>query len=207
MKYKPQRQQPWSVYVSPGDLRPVKHLAVNLGAVADMKDEEGTVWFAYPSPNTASFTHFPNYGVKFKFQEEILPGLGYFAQDFKGQSIAGTEKPWLFTSGCLGLLRCQIPLVDDKAGQPASSYDVRLGFRAPVGDVPGQRVFDLKLQGNTVRENCDIALLAEGLDKAVVLEFSDIPVSSLLTLELVPQASQPTNATAPVINSIEIIRK
>ena len=103
MKRKPQRQQPWSVYVSPGDLSPVKHLALNLGAVADMKDDEGTVWFAYPSPNTASHTHFPNYGVKFKLQEEILPGMGYFAHDFKGQSIPGTEKPWLFTSGVRGL--------------------------------------------------------------------------------------------------------
>ncbi len=147
MKQKPQRQQPWSVYVTPGELRPVKHLAVNLGAVADMKDDDGTVWFAYPNPNTASFTHFPNYGVKFSLQEEILPGTGYFAHDFKGQSIAGTDKSWLFTSGCRGLVRCQLPLIDAEAGQGEGVYDVRLGFRAPAGDTPGQRVFDIKLQG------------------------------------------------------------
>ena len=206
MTHKPQRQQPWSVYVSPGDLRPVKHLALNLGAVADMKDDEGTVWFAYPSPKTASFTHFPNYGVKFDLQDELLPGLGYFAHDFKGRTIAGTERPWLFTSGVCGLTRCQIPLVDAEAGQPGGTYDVRLGFRTPEGDAPGQRVFDVKLQGSVVRANCDIAALAAGLDKVVVLEFANVPVTSSLELELVTKASAPAGDTAPVVNCIEIRR-
>jgi len=39
-----------------------------------------------------------------------------------------------------------------------------------------------------------------------VLEFEDIPVSSSLALELVSKASPPTDATAPVINFIEIRR-
>ena len=171
-----------------------------------MKDDEGTVWFAYPSPNTASYTHFPNYGVKFNFQEEILPGMGYFAHDFKGQSIAGTDKTLavhlrMSRTGALPdpAHRCR------RRTDRQALYDVRLGFRAPAGDVPGQRVFDIKLQGNVVRENCDIAQLAEGTDKAIMLTFEDIPVSNSLTLELVPKASPPTDATAPVINSIEIV--
>jgi outer membrane protein assembly factor BamB len=204
MERKPQRQQPWGVYVSSGELSPVKHLAINLGAAADMKADDGTVWFAYPSPNTASYTHFPNYGVKFNFQEELLPGMGYFAHDFKGQSIAGTEQPWLFTSGCRGLVRCQIPLIDAKAGQPEARYDVRLGFRAPAGDAPGQRGFDIKLQGTMVRENCDIAQLTAGADQAVILEFQDIPVRDNLLLELVPKTPSPSEATAPVLNCIEV---
>jgi hypothetical protein len=81
-----------------------------------------------------------------------------------------------------------------------------LGFRAPEGDAPGQRLFDIKLQGNIVRENCDIAQLAGGTDKAVVQDFEGIPVSSSLLLELVPKASPPSDATAPVINFIEVRR-
>ncbi|MHB0957192.1 MAG: outer membrane protein assembly factor BamB family protein [Pirellulaceae bacterium] len=206
MKRKPQRQQPWSVYVTPGALSPVKHLALNLGAVADMKDDEGTVWFAYPSPNTAKHTHFPNYGVKLALQEEILPGAGYFSRDFKGRSIVGTEKPWLFTSGCRGLVRCQLPLVAADSEQSAGSYDVRLGFLAPEGDVVGQRVFDIQLQGKVVQQNCDLTQLAGGIDQAIVLEFADILVSSSLLLELTPHGSPTTDATAPVIHFIEVCR-
>lgn len=205
MKHKPQRQQPWGVYVTPGDLTPVKHLALNLGAVADMTDDDGTVWFAYPSLNTASYTHFPNYGVKLALQEEILPGMGYFAEDSRGRSIPGTDKPWLFTSGCRGLVRCSIPLVDADAGQPAGRYRARLGFRVPEGDRPGQRVFDIRLQGEVMQAGCDIVQLAGGVDQAVVLESAEIAVDSVLTLELLPAATPVTDATAPILNWIEII--
>jgi len=206
MKRKPQRQQPWSVYVSPGDLNPVQHLAINFGAVADMKADDGTVWFAYPSPKTSSYTHFPNYGVKFNFQEDILPGMGYFAHDSRYVSLAGTDKPWLFTSGCRGLRRCVIPVIDADAGQPAGTYLVRLGFRVPAGEAPGQRVFDIKLQDTVVRADCDITQLAGGQDQAVVLDFPNVPVTSGLQVELVPKSSSATEATVPIINCIEVIR-
>jgi hypothetical protein len=91
LQRKPERQQPWTVYVTPGELRPVKHPAVNSGAAADMKEDEGTVWFAHPNPNTAKYTRFPNYEVKFNLTEEILAGMGYFSRDFKGQRIAGRK--------------------------------------------------------------------------------------------------------------------
>ncbi len=206
MKQKPQRQQPWSVYVTPGQLLPVQQLAVNLGAVADMKADDGTVWFSYPNPNTASYTHFPNYGVKLSVKDDILPGLGYFARDFKDLSITGTDKPWLFTSGCRGLVRCELPLIDAQAGQPAATYQVRLGFMAPDGDVPGQRIFDIKLQGKVVAKDCDITQWAQGAGKAVIRDFGDIAVTDSLVLELVPKAASPTAATAPIVNFIEVSR-
>ncbi|UCF17607.1 MAG: hypothetical protein JSW59_09125, partial [Phycisphaerales bacterium] len=115
MVRKPDRPQPWTVYVTPGELSPVKHLAVNFGAPADRKDDQGTVWFSYPNPKTSSYTHFPNYGVKFDLHVETHGSMGYFCRDFKEVSIADTDKPWLFTSGCRGLLRCGVPLADASA--------------------------------------------------------------------------------------------
>jgi outer membrane protein assembly factor BamB len=143
---KHRRAQPWTVYVTPGELTPVKHFAVNFGAPADRKDDEGTVWFSYPNPNTRSYTHFPNYGVKFDLNVRTLPSMGYFCNDFKGLDITGTGKPWLFTSGCRGMSRCEIPLTEGASGSSAV-YTVRLGFNAPLEDHKGQRVFDIKLQG------------------------------------------------------------
>lgn len=204
---KPNRAQPWTVYVTPGDLGPVKRFTINLGAPADRKDDEGAVWFGYPNPKTRSYTHFPNYGVKFDLHEETLPSMGYFCRDFKGVSIANTDKPWLFTSGCRGLLRCEVPLTDGSAARSPATYTVRLGFNAMPGDRAGRRVFDIKLQGRVVSEGFDIIEAAGRANRAVVKEFKGIEAGESLALELVPKSSDPQANQAPVINFIEVIRE
>jgi outer membrane protein assembly factor BamB len=207
MKRKDSRAQPWTVYVSPGELRPVKHLALNLGAAADRKDESGTVWFAYPSPNTAKYTHFPNYGIKFDLREQVADGGGFFSRDFKGHTIPGTDRPWLFASGCNGLVRCDIPLLDPEAAQSEAFYDVRIGFCNNADDQPNQRVFDIVLQGKTVHEQCDIAQLAGGTPRALVLEFQHIVVHDVLSVELKPRAEVIGPRSVPIIHSLEVLRQ
>ena len=209
MKRKPNRTQPWTVYVTPGELNPVKRFAINFGASADMKDNEGTVWFGYPNPKTnPSFHHhYPNYGVKFDLRDQTLPGMGYFCHDFKGVSIADTDKPWLFTSGCQGMLRCEVPLIDNAAGQKAAVYTVRLGFNALPGDRAGRRVFDIKLQDNVVLQSFDILETAGKANRAVVKEFKGIRAESVLVLELLPKSANPQMNQAPIINFIEVVRE
>ena len=221
LKRKPQRPQPWTVFVTHGAMSPVKHFAINFGAVADMKDDEGIVWFGYPNPKTVySQNHFPNYGVKFDLQDKVLEGMGYFCHDFKEVDIAGTDKPWLFTSGCFGLSRCELPLLDDTAGQKPTLYTVRLGFNALPGDQRGQRVFDIKLQDQVVLKNFDILKTAGKSNKAIVKEFKGVRVGAgvrqkdrktgtlenVLVVELVPKSANPQINQAPVINFIEVIR-
>jgi len=209
MMRKPNRTQPWTVYVTPGELKPVKHFAVNFGGAADMKDDEGTVWFGYPNPKTnPSFHHhYPNYGVKFDLHDQTLPGMGYFRHDFKCVSIADTDKPWLFTSGCQGMLRCEVPLTDDTAGQKPAVYTVRLGFNALPGDQAGRRIFDIKLQDKVVLEGFDILETAGKANRAVVKEFKGVRAESVLVLELLPKLANPQMNQAPIINFIEVIRE
>jgi len=204
---KPQRAQPWTVYVTPGELTPVKHFAVNFGAPADRKDDEGTIWFSYPNPNTRSYTHFPNYGIKFDLNVQTLPSMGYFCHDFKGLNIVDTEKPWLFTSGCRGLLRCEVPLTDDAIGGSSAVYTVHLGFNAMPDDREGQRVFDIKLQNKVVLESFDILAIAGKANRAVVKEFSGIRAGNTLVLELLAKTTNPNDDQAPIINFIEVIRE
>jgi len=204
---KPQRAQPWTVYVTPGELTPAKHFAVNFGAPADRKDEEGTVWFSYPNPNTRSYTHFPNYGVKFDLNVQTLPEMGYFCHDFKGLEISGTDKPWLFTSGCRGMLSCEVPLADDSEGGNSAEYTVRLGFSALPEDREGQRVFDIKLQDKVVLEDFDILATAGSANRAVVKEFKGIEAGNAIVLELIPKFVNPNIDRAPIINFIEVIRE
>ena len=207
MTRKPNRTQPWTVYVTPGELKPVKHFAINFGAPADRKDNDGTVWFAYPNPKTSSYTHFPNYGVKFDLHVKTLPEMGYFSRDFKGHYIYGTDKPWLFTSGCQGLLRCEVPLMDDSTGQESAVYTIRLGFSAIPEDRPGRRVFDIKLQDKVVEKDFDVMDIADRTSRAVVKEYNGIRAQEMLVLELVPKSTDAHRDEAPMINFIEIIRE
>ncbi len=207
MKRKPNRVQPWAVYVTPGKLNPVKRFAVNFGASADMKDDRGIVWFGYPNPKTGSYNHFPNYGVKFDLHDKTLPGMGYFCRDFKGVNIAGTDKPWLFTSGCQGMIRCEVPLIDDAAGQKAAMYTVRLGFKALPEDKKGRRVFNIKLQDKVVLESFDILKTAGEINRAIIKEFTGIRAEKVLVLDLLPKSDNPQMNQAPIINFIEVIRE
>jgi len=203
---KPDRVQPWTVYVTPGELKPIKHFAINFGAPADMKDDDGTIWFAYPNPKTSSYTHFPNYGVKFDLGVRMLSEMGYFCQDYKGLTIANTDKPWLFTSGCQGFLRCEVPLASEDVAENGL-YNVRLGFLAMPKDSDGQRVFDVKLQENVVLHNFDIMEATGRAGRVVVKEFKGVSAKDILVLELIPESANPNADKAPIINFIEITRE
>jgi hypothetical protein len=133
--------------------------------------------------------------------------MGYFCRDFKGVEIAGTDKPWLFTSGCRGMLRCEVPLADDAAGDISAVYTVRLGFNALPEDSEGRRVFDIKLQDKVVLESFDIIATAGKANKAVVKEFKGIEAGSVMVLELLARSVNPNIDQAPIINFIEVIRE
>lgn len=220
LAHKPNRPQPWTVFITHTELdergrvvpqpfdMPVSRLAINFGAPADMKDDDGNLWLAYPNPRTVySGNRFTNYGLKFDLRERVLEDMGFFCRDFKGVTIGGTDRPWLFTSGCLGLRRCEIPLLDGSGDQGRALYTVRLGFRAAATDQPGRRAFDIKLQGKTVSTVFDVTQSRAGTDEALFCEFRDIAVDDNLVLELVPRAETPTKAQAPRINCIEVTRQ
>jgi len=84
-------------------------------------------------------------------------------------------------------------------------HTVRLHF-AELEDVKvGERVFDLKLQGQTVLESFDIIKEAGGARRAVVKEFRGIQASDELILELVPKARELTATSAPILSGMEVV--
>ncbi|MDP2897563.1 MAG: PQQ-binding-like beta-propeller repeat protein [bacterium] len=200
----------WSLFptkgdMTPGDgkLTPVKHLAINFGAPGDRMDTAGRLWFAYPRPSLANLQ--VDWVMKLALNERILPNMGYFDHNFRGVEIEGTDKPWVFASGCRGLIKCEVPLLDK--GEESAAYSIRLYFAAPPDDHPGERVFHVKLQGEVVLRDFDIVRAAGATGKAVVKEFKRLPVRENLTVEFVPKSGNPTVAEAPLINGIEIVRE
>jgi outer membrane protein assembly factor BamB len=202
LKHKPQKKfGQWSVFIDNSAVTPARRLAVNFGAPGDMRDEQGKLWFGYPRPKT----RYGNYGVKFSFETNIVEGMGYFCRDYQGVNIAGSPRPWLFTSGCLGLLKCQIPLIDQTSAESNHTYTVRLGFIAPSNDKVGQRVFGIKIQDKVVIDNFDVLEAAGRTDKAVIKEFTGIQVNDMLNIEFISPNANPTGTQAPVVNCLEVI--
>ena len=77
-------------------------------------------------------------------------------------------------------------------------YRVALHFAEVSEASPGERVFDVKLQGRTVLTALDVVHEAGGRNAALVREFQDIEASDALTLELVPRT-----ARLPILSAVE----
>jgi hypothetical protein len=101
------------------------------------------------------------------------------------------------------LSRADIPLIGKD--QPAANYTVRLYFSALEKDQPGQRVFDIQLQGKTVAKGFDPVAKAGGVKRAFTAEFRDVHVTGNLALELVAPADADA-AHQPVLCGLEVLR-
>ena len=80
-----------------------------------------------------------------------------------------------------------------------NAHTVQLYFTEMEGLTNGQRVFDVKLQGNTVLSSFDVAAAAGGPKTEVVQTFSNVLFSDHLDIDFVPHAG------APILNSVAIV--
>lgn len=192
-------RRPWAIYSSVGALTPVKHLAVNLGAPGDRRDAHGTVWLTYPRPKPYRET-----GLETKLNVDLkfADGGGYEAVNEDSTPIAGTETPWVYTSWARGLTECSIPLRGPNDG-PAD-YDVTLYFTDAAEGAATRKPFDVKVQGNAVFTNLDIAAESGGTRRALVRKLDNVSVTDKLTIELVAKSPDLPPDQLPTLSAIEI---
>jgi len=189
----------WGVYSASGATLPVQHMALNLGAPGDRRDAHGKLWLGYPRPSSRAGIDLP-LNLKPKFAKDG----DFYALNENSVKVANTDTPWVFTSGARGLTRADVPLIG--RDQPAATYTVRLYFAALEGDKPGQRVFDIKLQDKIVAKNFDLVAKAGGAQRAFMVEFTNIPVTGDLVLELVSSQEAPAASQQPLLNGLEVLR-
>ena len=195
-------RRPWTIYSAVGPKTPVKHMALNLGAPGDRRDDAGTIWLAYPRPNPRKTT---GLDLTIDLKTEFLKGGGYISLSNKSTKINTAQSPWLFTSSANGLAKYSIPLLG-KNDKPAS-YTVKLYF-AELDEKakPGARVFDVALQGKTVVAGLDVVSEAGGRANPLVREIKNVAVDDKLTVELVANNPKATQYQWPVLNAIEVVR-
>ena len=83
-------------------------------------------------------------------------------------------------------------------------YTVRLHF-AELDDVKaGQRVFDVKIQDQTLLKDFDIVKEVGG-KVALVKEFGHIPASDVMKLEFTAASKEVTPTSVPIISAMEVV--
>ncbi len=210
MIHKPHRRaQDWTVFITHGPMMPVRRLGINFGAPADWRDDNGDLWLGYPRPNAISDIGYGRYGLNLNLHTEISAGQGYATRPAESLPDNEARQMALFRDDCRGLLNCEVPLIDDMAGQMPAHYTVRLGFCAPIGDMPGSRVFDVYLQDQLVVTQLDVLATAGGPNKPLFKEIKNVPVQNSLRVRMAPHdpahLEHPERST--LISYIEVLRE
>ncbi len=187
----------WGVYHAEGPTSPVQHLALNLGAPGDRRDAHGKLWLGYPRPSSKVGIDLP-----LDLKPTILKDGGNYAFNSDSYTVTGSEAPWVFTSGIKGLTHAELPLIGKD--QKPTTFTVRLYFAALENDKPGQRVFDVQLQGKTMLKSLDPIVAAGGAKKAYVSEFERVAVQDNLMLDIVTPATEADHM--PLLSGIEVVR-
>lgn len=182
----------WATLHFEGPLVPAQHLAVNLGAPGDTRSPNGTVWLSCPN----QMQRYNWAGCRL----DNSPQSGYF--QLPAAEVPGTDNPQQYLTGARGVSEFSVPLTEK--GKTAR-YTVKLGFLEPDAVEPGQRTFDVSLQGKPVLESFDVVRQAGGRRRAVEKTFPGVEVTGLLRVSLTP--TKGAQVAAPILSSVEVIRE
>jgi len=97
------RHEEWGVYTCqpPKEGSRLKTVALNLGAVGDKRDQTGQLWLGFPRP-------FSPQALKVPFNTCIE--AEYYRENADEISIAGTDRPWLYSCGVEGMTSATLEL-------------------------------------------------------------------------------------------------
>ncbi len=151
-------------------------------------------WQSAWSTNTAPFA------AEFAIPWSALAGAGLW----KDQLIMNVElcPSADYAGGLLYADNCFGPVYMDAARGAVTTvkpYTVKLYFAEMEDRTAGQRVFDVKLQGNTVLTNLDVANETGGPRRELVKTFNNIRIADKLDVDFTPGTGE------PMLSGVELI--
>ncbi len=170
-----------------GDGR-IKRLGINLGAPGDRMADDGTLWLEWPITGGPS----PDITV------ETAPEKPDWFRKHVSR-ISGDTHPWVGASGAEGVREFTVRLAADDA--PPAPYTVKLYFAEPRALKPGQRVFDVAVQGQSVLESFDIVREAGASDRVISRLVRNVSVGGELSIRLAPAGG----SRPPVLCGVEVV--
>ncbi|MCO6453851.1 MAG: PQQ-binding-like beta-propeller repeat protein [Pirellulaceae bacterium] len=153
--------------------------AVNLGAPGDRRAADGVLWYEYPVTGGNS----PD--LSLRLLPEKVRGVRHHSSRLPDDSSAPA---FITSSAVTGLveLRQELP-----AARPSGPVTVRLYFAELEGKGPGERVFDVAIQGQSVLQGLDVARETGGAMRPLVKEFRDLKCERELVITLRAQRGEP----------------
>ncbi len=164
---------------------PLKRVGLNFGAPGDWRAPGGTLWLDQPGVGGPG----PDLGVT------VGGTVRYFrrhATDVEGPA------PQVTASGLEGPAVIRLPM----RGDDARPFTVRLYVCEPTANGAGRRVFDVRLQGETVLTGLDVWAEAGGRRKGLIKTFKHVPIARRLEVGLRPADG---SDLPPVLGGIEAV--
>ena len=84
-------------------------------------------------------------------------------------------------------------------------YRVTLHFAELKDVVPGDRVFDIEIQGQTVVKSFDPIASAPGRNRAISRSFNNIPADRVLDVRLISPDGDNTQRLPPILSALEVL--
>ncbi len=179
-------------------------LRVNFGAPGDRADAQGQVWHCYPRPVAygrclGNQPYGPKLaGPKLPIEESNQATCHTWGRNPDWLQITGSDLPWLDACGLEGELQCVIR--PPKELQNSDRWQVTMYF-CEIDESGADRVFDIKLQGQTVLKDLNVAAAAGGVRRGLTKTFSlDNDQTVRLELSRAVRTGPP-----PIISGLEIV--
>lgn len=176
----------WTSFGKVGGKGPIKRVGVNFGAPGDRRADDGSLWLEYPSVG----------GLSPVISVHVAGKVDYFR---KHQARVEGPMNWVTASGIRGIDAVALTLGSVKTGE--KTYTVRLYFAEPDDLNPGERLFDISLQGKPVLENFDIVKEAGGANKSLIKEFKGVKITD----ELKVVFESRTKGKPPILCGLEVV--
>lgn len=202
----------------------IVRVGINLGAPGDRLAQDGTLWLEYPATPGVSpqlpvtiTAHGTNI---FRRHSSAVSGDGLKwvaasgLRDIESIVVVPQAQKTVVpaapvskdddddsTSSKTGVVeKVEVPATD-LVPMPSARYTVRLYFMEPDRVTPGQRVFDVLVQGRTVLTSFDILKVAGAVNRGVVKEFKNVQLDPALDIRL---QKSPSSLLGPVLSGVEL---
>ena len=181
---------------------PIQNVGINFGAPGDRRAENGTFWLEHPGVG----------GNSAELDISLTPEKPSWFRRHSSRLQRGVI-PWVEASGAEGLRSVRVRVsgrhrekteradLDGEHSGADQSYTVHLHFMEPRDKRPGERRFDVALNGQTVLEDVDIVAQAGSPNVGIVRTFQGIRASDFLTVSLTPADAN----SETVLCGIEIV--
>ena len=184
---------PWMTYWTNSNYKwggsQIKQLGLNFNAPGDRTSDKNVLWLEYPVASGIS----PEIPVS-------IDTVNYFAIRKDPLSVVSENMSWVSSSAIGGVRSLEITLSKEKEVDE-TTYRLNLYFSELEGKNRGERVFNIKLQDETVLENFDITGEAGKADKEIVKSFAGVKAGKTLKVDLIPVKGN------TILSGIELIQE